>query len=102
MASGYYFNNHQKKRFAKIIVNDLYKSVSSKTITFFGWAFKKDTNDTRESAAIYIADYLLDEMAIINVYDPKVKDFQIHNDLISLGDKSKINNKWLTFLMTPI
>ena len=38
-----------------------------------GWAFKKDTNDTRESASIYVADYLLNEQAEIVVYDPKVK-----------------------------
>ena len=50
-------------------------------ISFLGWAFKKDTNDTRESAAIYIADHLIDNMAEIHVYDPKVSEVQIKNDL---------------------
>lgn len=45
------------------------------------WAFKKDTNDTRETPAIYLSDYLLNEKSILNVYDPKVKEYQIQNDL---------------------
>ena len=52
-------NDHQKRRFAKNIIKTLYNTVSGKKIAFLGWAFKKDTNDTRESAAIYVADYLL-------------------------------------------
>src|SRR5690606_17958675 len=58
-------NDHQKSRFADKIVQNLYNTVSGKNIAFFGWAFKKDTNDTRESAAIYVADQLLDEEAEI-------------------------------------
>jgi len=65
-------NDHQKERFAANIVRNLYNTVSGKKITFLGWAFKKDTNDTRESAAIYVADALLNEQAEIRVYDPKV------------------------------
>jgi UDPglucose 6-dehydrogenase len=51
-----------------------------------GWAFKKDTNDTRESAAIYVSDYLLSEQADVIVYDPKVKTEQIYADLEYLGN----------------
>src|SRR5690606_4188455 len=58
-------NNHQKQRFSENIVNKLYNTVSGKKIAFLGWAFKKDTNDTRESAAIYVADALLNERAEI-------------------------------------
>ena len=54
-------NDHQKRRFADNIVQTMYNTVSGKKITFLGWAFKKDTNDTRESAAIYVADALLNE-----------------------------------------
>src|SRR5690606_27897097 len=43
-------NDHQKRRFADNIVQTLYNTVSGKKIVFYGWAFKKDTNDTRESA----------------------------------------------------
>ena len=52
----------------------MYNTVSGKTIAFLGWAFKKDTNDTRESAAIYVADMLIEEQATIKVYDPKVTE----------------------------
>jgi len=74
-------NDHQKRRFAANIVKTLYNTVSGKKIAFLGWAFKKDTNDTRESAAIYVADHLLNEEAEIVVYDPKVKAEQIYADL---------------------
>lgn len=74
-------NDHQKRRFAKNIIKTLYNTVSGKKITFLGWAFKKDTNDTRESAAIYVADDLLNEQARISVYDPKVSVDQIQSDL---------------------
>src|SRR5690606_2615805 len=65
-------NDHQKRRFSQKIVSTLYNTVAGKKIAFLGWAFKKDTNDTRESAAIYVADDLINETAQISVYDPKV------------------------------
>lgn len=74
-------NDHQKNRFSQKIVSTLYNTVSGKKITFLGWAFKKDTNDTRESAAIYVADDLLNEQAQIAVFDPKVSARQILSDL---------------------
>jgi UDPglucose 6-dehydrogenase len=77
-------NDYQKSRFAKNIIDSLFNTVSGKKITFLGWAFKKDTNDTRESAAIYVADELLEDMAEIHIYDPKVSQSQIENDLIYL------------------
>lgn len=86
-------NDHQKHRFAKKIVKTLFNTVSGKKIAFLGWAFKKDTNDTRESAAIYVADALLDEQANIHVYDPKVKQHQIYYDLDYLGSRNPDQNK---------
>src|SRR5690606_19885296 len=74
-------NDHQKQRFAANMVKRMYNTVSGKKIALYGWAFKKDTNDTRESAAIYVADYLLSEQAEIVVYDPKVTDEQIYAEL---------------------
>lgn len=88
-------NNHQRNRFAQKIVTTLYNTVSGKKITFLGWAFKKDTNDTRESAAIYVADRLMDELAEITVYDPKVKEHQILNDLNYLNSRSEDENESL-------
>lgn len=85
-------NDHQKRRFASNIVKTLYNTVSGKKIAFLGWAFKKDTNDTRESAAIYVADDLLHEQANIAVYDPKVETNQVYNDLDYLETRSKEEN----------
>ncbi|WP_330441890.1 UDP-glucose 6-dehydrogenase [Flavobacterium sp. C4GT6] len=86
-------NDHQKRRFASNIIKTLYNTVSGKKIVFLGWAFKKDTNDTRESAAIYVADDLLNEQANIAVYDPKVSEPKILNDLDYLGTRSETENR---------
>lgn len=86
-------NDHQKRRFAAKIVQTLFNTVSGKKIALLGWAFKKDTNDTRESAAIYVADYLLNEQAEIVVYDPKVKTEQIYADLDYLNTRSSEENR---------
>src|SRR5690554_2904652 len=88
-------NDHQKRRFADNIVSTLYNTVSGKKITFLGWAFKKDTNDTRESAAIYVADALMNEQAEITVYDPKVSEERIYEDLDYLGTRSPKENRKL-------
>lgn len=85
-------NDYQKRRFAKNIIRTLYNTVSGKKIAFLGWAFKKDTNDTRESAAIYVADDLLSEQANIAIFDPKVESEQIHFDLNYLETRSKEEN----------
>ncbi|KGO84286.1 UDP-glucose 6-dehydrogenase [Flavobacterium beibuense F44-8] len=86
-------NDHQKRRFASNIVKTLYNTVSGKKIVFLGWAFKKDTNDTRESAAIYVADDLLNEEANIAVYDPKVSEQKVLADLNYLGTRSSEVNE---------
>ncbi|OEK06098.1 UDP-glucose 6-dehydrogenase [Flavivirga aquatica] len=88
-------NEHQKNRFSDNIVSTLYNTVSGKKITFLGWAFKKDTNDTRESSAIKIADNLLSEQAKISVYDPKVTPSQIYSDIDYLGTRAYEDNKAL-------
>ena len=85
-------NDHQKRRFSNRIVQTLYNTVSDKKITFLGWAFKKDTNDTRESAAIYIADDLINEHAQIAVYDPKVSLKKIQDDLNYLNSRTSEAN----------
>lgn len=85
-------NDHQKRRFSNTIVRTLYNTVSDKKIAFLGWAFKKDTNDTRESAAIYVADDLINEHANIAVYDPKVSNKKIMDDLNYLETRSVEDN----------
>lgn len=86
-------NDHQKRRFAKKIVETLFNTVSGKKITLLGWAFKKDTNDTRESASIYVADYLLSEQSNIEVYDPKVSAEKVLADLDYLNTRSEEENR---------
>ena len=86
-------NDHQKRRFATSIVSTLYNTVSGKKIAFLGWAFKKDTNDTRESAAIYVADYLLNEQANLAVFDPQVSGDKILSDLDYLESRSTDANR---------
>ena len=85
-------NNYQKNRFATRIQKELFNTVNGKKIAFWGWAFKKDTNDTRESAAIYIADQLLSEGAEIVVYDPKVSLERIQLDLRLLWESRGEDN----------
>jgi len=85
-------NDYQKRRFSNKIVQTLYNTVADKKITFLGWAFKKDTNDTRESAAIYVADDLINEQAKISVYDPKVSRNKILSDLDYLETRKASEN----------
>ncbi|CAM2785762.1 UDPglucose 6-dehydrogenase [Flavobacterium succinicans] len=85
-------NDHQKRRFSNKIVQTLYNTVAGKKIAFLGWAFKKDTNDTRESAAIYVADDLINEEAIISVYDPKVPFKKMLADLDYLDSRTSEQN----------
>ncbi|XP_035223318.1 UDP-glucose 6-dehydrogenase-like isoform X1 [Stegodyphus dumicola] len=74
-------NNFQRTRFARRIIENLFNTVSDKSIAIFGFAFKKNTGDTRESPAIYICRHLLEEGANLNIYDPKVPEQQIISDL---------------------
>ncbi|MGO4921018.1 nucleotide sugar dehydrogenase [Maribacter spongiicola] len=88
-------NDYQKSRFAENIIANLYNTISGKKIVIYGWAFKKDTNDTRESAAIAVADALLEERAEIIVYDPKVSEERIYADLDYLNTRSPEENRRL-------
>jgi len=78
-------NDWQKRRFASRIVGSLYGSVADKKIAILGFAFKKDTNDTRESAAIAVCRDLLGEQANVVVYDPKVPEDEIRRDVLGKG-----------------
>lgn len=96
-------NDYQKRRFADNIIQTLYNTVSGKKIIMYGWAFKKDTNDTRESAAIYIADALMDEQAELVVFDPKVSAERIYADLDYLETRTpEENRKLLKVVSDPV
>lgn len=82
-------NDWQKRRFSERIVRTLFNTVTGKRIAVLGFAFKKDTNDTRESAAIQVCQDLLEERAHLAIYDPKVTESQMRLDLgLSDDDQS--------------
>ena len=58
------------------IVDCLFNTITNKTLTMFGFAFKENTGDTRESSAITVAKNLLEEGAKLNIYDPKVRKWK--------------------------
>ena len=74
-------NDYQKRRFSERIVRTMFNTVSDKKIAIWGFAFKKDTNDTRESAAIHVCRDLLEERARLVIYDPRVPESQIRSEL---------------------
>ena len=78
-------NDYQRSRFTKRILNSLHGTLSGKKLTVLGFAYKKDTSDTRESTAITVVNNLLAENAHISIYDPKVTESQIMRDL---GEKN--------------
>jgi len=83
-------NDWQKSRFSGRIVRDLFNTVSGKHIAILGFAFKKDTNDTRETAAIAVCRDLLAEGARVVVYDPQVSEDQIRADVLEGKDNSNL------------
>lgn len=95
-------NDYQKHRFAKKIITSLFNTVSGKKIAFLGWAFKKDTNDTRESAAIYVANHLIEDGANIHVYDPKVSESKIKSDLSYLWELNGVPETRITQMLTQV
>jgi len=90
-------NSWHQNRISRLITKKLFGTLSNKKIVVLGFAFKANTNDTRESAAIQICKNLLDEEAYLVIHDPKVKFEQIEIDLEKnvLGndsiDKNKLN-----------
>ena len=76
-------NDYQMERFSGNIVNESGGDMFGKTITILGWAFKKNTNDSRESASIYVSSNLLINGANLNIFDPMVSANRILSDLES-------------------
>ena len=74
-------NRWNQSRISKIVVEKLFGSIAQKKIVILGFAFKANTNDTRESAAIQICKDLINEGAELIIHDPKVNPLQIQNDL---------------------
>ena len=78
-------NQHQRNRFSKKIIDIIRKENLEPKVLLLGWSFKKDTNDSRESAAIYVANNLLNNNIKIDIYDPKVAEHQINFDILNVN-----------------
>ena len=74
-------NDYQKNRFAQKIIDHFDKDLKEKKIAILGWAFKANTNDSRESPAIYVSSKLLEAGASLKIYDPTVAKERIIQDL---------------------
>ncbi len=74
-------NNWHQRRIAEIVIRKLFGTITGKKIVILGFAFKANTNDTRESAAIRICKDLIEEGADLIIHDPKVSPIQIEKDL---------------------
>ena len=86
-------NDYQKDRFAQKIIDHFGGDLTGKRIAILGWAFKANTNDSRESAAIYVAEKLYKAGATIEIYDPMVSEQTVLND-IRLYWKLKISTNY--------
>ncbi len=78
-------NEYQESRFVQQMIKVMFNTVAGKKIALFGFAFKKDTGDTRESPAIHIAKKLAEEKAHLVITDPKAI-VNAKKDLAGLGD----------------
>jgi len=88
-------NDYQKKTFAQRIIHTLFNTVTGKKIAVLGFAFKKDTGDVRETPAITVCDMLMQDGAMVHVYDPKV---QIEDALAEFkGHGIDVDEKQLIF-----
>ena len=83
-------NLWQQKRISSLVIQSLYGTLSNKKLAIFGFSFKANTNDTRESPSIDISRNLLQEGAKLNFFDPKVHERQILSEFEDLEFKDKI------------
>ena len=85
-------NEFQRNRICRSICS-MIVSLQNKHIAIFGFAYKKNTSDTRESAAAYICKSLIDEGAILNIYDPKVSRIQMLAEMNFHGFLEGVNHE---------
>ncbi len=89
-------NEHQRNRFSSKIIDCIIKNSLNNEVLIFGWAFKKNTNDSRESASIYVSANLIDAQIKLRVYDPKILENQILDDLCNLNPSNKNYKNFIT------
>ena len=95
-------NDYQKERFSNNIKLWLNNDLKNKKVAILGWAFKKNTNDSRESASIYVTDTLLKNEVFVNVYDPMVPRDKIILDLMKLWSFQKLSRDKTEYLLSRL
>ena len=85
-------NDYQKNRFVQKIIDGLGGNVKGKKITILGWAFKANTNDSRESPAIHVSSKLLEAGASLQIYDPMVSEDKVIQDLKEVKVKKGLSD----------
>ena len=92
-------NEWQKRRISKLVIETFFGTVSSKKIAILGFAFKSNTNDTRYSPAISIAQELIENGANLFIHDPQVNEKQICNVFKETDNNfgTKLSNSYWTF-----
>ena len=83
-------NLWQQRRISSLVIRNLFGNLSNKKLAIFGFSFKANTNDTRESPSINISKDLLQEGAKLSFYDPKVNEKQILNEFVEIIDKESV------------
>lgn len=78
-------NEYQKRRFAQTVVSSMFNTITNKKLAVLGFAFKKDTGDTRETPSATVCRFFRQENAKVSIYDPKVPEKQIFLDLTEPG-----------------
>jgi UDPglucose 6-dehydrogenase len=91
-------NEYQKERFVQRMLDAMHNTISGKQIAILGFAFKKDTNDARESPAISICKRLLEEKGSLKIYDPQVTKDSVLSSL-GIADESSLDR--LSFCNSP-
>ena len=94
-------NNWQKDRFTKLIISSLNNTLTNKKVAIFGFAYKKNTGDTRETAAISVINQIIAERAHVTVYDPQVKTDHILYELKRSNVNPSDVEKHVTVVNTP-
>ena len=93
-----FINDWQKERISSRIIEKFYGTVSNKNILILGFAFKSNTNDTRESPSIGISKDLLENGARLFINDPKVGKKQIEKELeLKEGEINQISTGGWTY-----
>ena len=95
-------NDYQKNRFSDTVIKYFDNKLIAKRIAIMGWSFKKNTNDSRESASIYICRDLLIKGAIINIYDPMVPPKRIITDIKNILRLNNIDDNLLKELISNV